>query len=218
MGLFQRSNLKVVDNTNSDSYSSESSKEHNKKIPKQADTKAAAQNNDHTDETLDYGIEEAMNLFHSLPQQSNNVEVSAIVRTLSSFNIDVNEIIDDAEAKESLTQKRLKILKLEIELFKAKIQKREKEMALLELGLNEMTKTKKFLKQGMKLIGSAQKGATPKKKVRNLKRKINKSSSANTHSLADKIKSATKQAMFSSTQELNIITLKKAIKKSKGSV
>ncbi|WP_455203512.1 hypothetical protein [Kaarinaea lacus] len=215
MGLFQRSILRVVDNTNSDRYSSESSKEKNKKATKVAETKSI-QSDDHVDETSDYGIEEVMNLFHSLPHQSNKVEASAVVRTMSSFNIDINEIIDDAEAKESLTQKRLKILKLEIELFKAKIQKREKELALLELGLNEMTKTKKFLKQGIQLNSNVQKGATPKKKVRNLKRKKTTSNSTNARSLADKIKSATTEAMLSS-KEPNIVTLKKALKKTKSS-
>lgn len=101
----------------------------------------------------EFGIGDLIKLFHSLPQQNFDAEISAVVRTISSFDINIQNLIDDIHNQETLAKKRLKVLELEIELFKAKIKNRQKEMDLLKIGAVELSKSKTYLKQGLQRIG-----------------------------------------------------------------
>jgi hypothetical protein len=101
----------------------------------------------------EFGIGDLVKLFHSLPQKNFDAEVSAVVRTIASFDINIQNLIDDIHNQETLAQKRMKVLELEIELFKAKIKNRQKEMDLLKIGATELGKSKGYLEQGLQRIG-----------------------------------------------------------------
>lgn len=101
----------------------------------------------------EFGIGDLVKLFHALPQKNFDAEISAVVRTIASFDINIQNLIDDIHNQETLAQKRMKVLELEIELFKAKIKNRQKEMDLLKIGAAELGKSKGYLEQGLKRIG-----------------------------------------------------------------
>jgi hypothetical protein len=109
--------------------------------------------NSHTGNSAEFGIGDLIKLLHSLPQQNFDAEISAVVRTIASFDINIQNLIDDINNQETLAKKRLKVLELEIELFKAKIKNRQKEMDLLQIGAAELSKSKVCLEKGLKRIG-----------------------------------------------------------------
>ncbi|WP_455210970.1 hypothetical protein [Kaarinaea lacus] len=144
MALFQRKDTgftepNAVDRINSNEIMVESQK---------SPSNSAFGNN-----SADFGIGDLIKLFHSLPQKNFDAEISAVVRTIASFDINIQNLIDDINNQETLAKKRLKVLELEIELFKAKIKNRQKEMDLLKLGATELSKSKTYLTQGLHRVG-----------------------------------------------------------------
>jgi hypothetical protein len=107
----------------------------------------------HSNGSTEFGIGDLVKLFHSLPQKNFDAEISAVVRTIASFDINIQNLIDDIHNQETLALKRMKVLELEIELFKAKIKNREKEMDLLHIGTAELCKSKAYLERGLQRIG-----------------------------------------------------------------
>ncbi|MGD8591882.1 MAG: hypothetical protein PVF82_03565 [Gammaproteobacteria bacterium] len=103
--------------------------------------------------SAEFAIGDLIKLLHSLPQQNFDAEISAVVRTIASFDINIQNLIDDINHQETLAKKRMKVLELEIELFKAKIKNRQKEMDLLQIGAAELSKSKDCLAKGLKRIG-----------------------------------------------------------------
>ena len=112
-----------------------------------------ALSNSRNGNAAEFGIGDLIKLLHSLPQNNFDAEISAVVRTIASFDINIQNLIDDINNQETLAKKRLKVLELEIELFKAKIKNRQKEMDLLQIGAAELSKSKDCLKKGLKRIG-----------------------------------------------------------------
>ncbi len=130
------------------------------------------QSSSHYGNSTEFGIGDLIKLLHSLPQQNFDAEISAVVRTISSFDINIQNLIDDINNQETLAKKRLKVLELEIELFKAKIKNRQKEMDLLQIGAAELSKSKVCLQQGLKRIGEENNSFTQRaNKKRNAKLK-----------------------------------------------
>lgn len=105
------------------------------------------------DQPTEYGIGDLVKLIHALPQNNFDAEISAVVRTLASFDINIQNLIADIHNQETLARKRMKVLELEIQLYKAKIKNRQKEMDLLQIGAHELSKSKSFLEQGLKRVG-----------------------------------------------------------------
>ena len=127
----------------------------------------------HSGNSAEFGIGDLIKLLHSLPQQNFEAEISAVVRTMASFDINIPNLISDINNQEVLAKKRLKVLELEIELFKAKIKNRQKEMDLLQIGAAELSKSKECLEKGLKRIGEENHLFTPRvnnKRVGKLKK------------------------------------------------
>lgn len=185
MGWFQRSHLDVVEEKLDDFDTS-----------------------DNVSSNPDYSIEDVMSLFNGFPNQGSDIEAAAVVRTLSSFDVNLDDVMDDANTKEEFTKKRLKVLQLEIALFKAKIQKREKEIALLDVGLNEMAKTKKRLRRGEKIVNGDSNTLIPILKNRILP--INKIKRDRAKPIAEQIRRAATKEVFAKTQKIDLNNLRKA--------
>ena len=155
MGLFQKNNVRMFNKTATKDTSkskvspTKQGELHNEKTENTESDVSAHDANTYNLSSHCYSTGDLVNLFHSLPKQNLQAEISAVVRTLASFDININSMIDELTDKETLTKKRLKVLKLEIELFKAKIINRQKEMDLLEVGLSEMLKSKDYLQKGL---------------------------------------------------------------------
>jgi FtsZ-binding cell division protein ZapB len=167
MGLFQRKNIDFSEQTASAQInpddksfhaSSPTSHSSTKQPPKPSAPHSLAINEPLNvakrsgSSSAEYGISDLVKLFHSLPQQNVNAEISTVVRTIASFNINIDHLIEDLIHQESLAKKRVKVLELEIELFKAKIMNRKKEMDLLQMGISELGKANNHLQHGLTAI------------------------------------------------------------------
>lgn len=138
-----------------------------------------------------YSVGELIKLFHSLPRQNLDAEISAVVRTIASFDLNISDLINDLASQETLAKKRLKVLELEIELFEAKIKNRKREMDLLHVGLAEMGKSKGYLKKGLQRINEEKN--TQRKNKKRKARLENIPELNNPIPIAEKIKIATSQ-------------------------
>jgi len=161
----------------------------------------------------EYGVSDLINLFHSLPQQNFDAEISAAVRTIASFDVNIKNLIDDITIQDSLAKKRVKVLELEVELFKAKIRTRKKELDLLQIGITELAKSKDYLQQGLAGITDEEmqsKQRMQKKKAANLK---NKAEWNNSIPLAEKIRIATCKEMEQANPPSKIKSLRDKFKR-----
>lgn len=98
-----------------------------------------------------YGIEQAIALMRTLPQESVELVVSVVKHTLESTNIDLPTIIDDATRKQERIDARIKVLKAEIEDLEAEIKTRTKEIGELEDDHKETSMVKERLELAVKL-------------------------------------------------------------------
>jgi hypothetical protein len=106
--------------------------------------------------TPSYGIEQAIALMRTLPQESVELVVSVVKHTLESTKIDLPTIIEDATRKQERIAARIKVLKAEIEDLQSEIQTRTKEIGELEEDNKETTMVKDRLELAVKLdSGSA---------------------------------------------------------------
>ena len=98
-----------------------------------------------TSRPLNYGIEDAIKLMRKLPSVNTEIVVSVVKTTLESTNVQVPDIIADAERKEQSIHKRTAQLEKEIAELEQKIAKRNEEIATLQTDLQETTKVKEHL-------------------------------------------------------------------------
>ena len=93
-----------------------------------------------------YGIDEAMSLMRTLPVDQNVELVVRVVRnTLESMNVQLGDIIADAQHREEKLGGRTKVLESEIAELSAQIEQRRQEIGRLERDLTEVTTVKERL-------------------------------------------------------------------------
>ena len=161
----------------------------------------------------EFGTGDLVKLFHSLPQKNFDAEITAVVRTIASFDIDIHNLIIDINNQESLANKRIKVLELEIQLFKAKIKSRQKEMDLLQIGVEELGKSKTYLKQGLKSI-EEENNVFSKRMTRKRAAKINKAPALEQRlPITEKIKLATSEELEHINKQGKIQSLRNKFKK-----
>lgn len=108
-----------------------------------------------------YGVNDAIELMRTLP--SNNVElvVQVVLHTLRSMDIEVSDIIVDADKKQKTLRERVATLQEEIVDFKAKIASREEEIRGLEADHDETGIVKDRLTLAQQLVTNAPPSSAP---------------------------------------------------------
>lgn len=89
-----------------------------------------------------YSIEDAIKLMRELPNDQREIVVSIVQKTLSSANISVEDIIDDASRKLNRLGSRTKQLSAEIEELEAGITERQSEIEKITKDTNETESVK----------------------------------------------------------------------------
>ncbi|HEU5058763.1 MAG TPA: hypothetical protein VFU21_19655 [Kofleriaceae bacterium] len=92
-----------------------------------------------------YGIDDAIQLMRTLPQENVELVVRVVKHTLESTRIDIGAIIDDASQKQQRIEARVQVLKDAIADLEREIQVRKKEIDELETDHRETTKVKERL-------------------------------------------------------------------------
>ena len=92
-----------------------------------------------------YGIEDAIALMRKLPNVNSEITITVVKKTLESANIKVEEIISDAERKESQIESRTDQLSKEISELQSRIAHLNEEINELTTDLKETTKVKNLL-------------------------------------------------------------------------
>jgi hypothetical protein len=101
-----------------------------------------------------YGIAETTLLMRTLPVDQNVELVVRVVRnTLESMDVQLPDIIEDAQLRESSLQERMQTLNSEIAEFTAQIDLRRQEIGRLQEELTETTTVKERLLLAQKLAG-----------------------------------------------------------------
>ncbi len=98
-----------------------------------------------------YGIDDAIQLMRTLPQENVELVVRVVKHTLESTRIDIGAIIDDASQKQQRIEARVSVLKDAIADLEREIQVRKKEIDELETDHRETTKVKERLVLAEKL-------------------------------------------------------------------
>lgn len=93
----------------------------------------------------EYGINDAINLMRKLPQENSQLVVSVVKETLSSANIDVDEVISDAHNKITGFEQRLDTLDSEINDLETLIDQKRKEISEIEANLEETQSVQNLL-------------------------------------------------------------------------
>jgi chromosome segregation ATPase len=92
-----------------------------------------------------YGIEDAIALMRKLPNVNSEITITVVKKTLESANIKVEEIISDAERKETQIETRTDQLSKEINELQDRISHLNGEINELTADLKETTKVKNLL-------------------------------------------------------------------------
>ena len=92
-----------------------------------------------------YGIDDAIQLMRTLPQENVELVVRVVKHTLESTRIDIASIIDDATQKQQRIEARVGVLKDAIADLEKEIHVRKKEIDELETDHRETTKVKERL-------------------------------------------------------------------------
>ena len=92
-----------------------------------------------------YGIEDAIALMRKLPNVNSEITITVVKKTLESANIRVEEIISDAQRKESQIENRTDQLSKEISELQDRIAHLNEEINELTTDLKETTKVKNLL-------------------------------------------------------------------------
>ncbi len=103
-----------------------------------------------------YSIEDAIELMRQLPRENNEVVVTVVKKTLESTNIQVSDIIGDADNKETRIRNQHKTLEEEIKELEAQIAKRNQQIGDLLKDLKETTDVRERLQLALKLDKSSQ--------------------------------------------------------------
>ena len=106
-----------------------------------------------------YGIDDAIQLMRTLPQENVELVVRVVKHTLESTRIDISAIIDDASQKQQRIEARVQVLKDAIADLEKEIQVRRKEIDELETDHRETTKVKERLVLAEKLTSGRPGGA-----------------------------------------------------------
>ena len=141
MGLFQKNN------------ESTTKKQQKNNLPEYVDTLLEEADLDSVpelgpqipDKNPTYGINKAIELMRRLPKENTQLVVSVVMETLSSANIDVNEVISDGETKISDFEQRLASLGSDIDELNAQIDQKKKEISELEANLEETQSVQNLL-------------------------------------------------------------------------
>lgn len=86
---------------------------------------------------IPYGIKNTIELMRRLPSDNNEVVVTVVKQTLESMNIEVVDIIKDAESKEARIRQQHKTLEEEVKSLEIKISQRNQQIAELSEDLKE---------------------------------------------------------------------------------
>ena len=114
-----------------------------------------------------YGIEDAIELMRKLPNVNSEITITVVKKTLESANIQVEEIISDAERKESQIENRTEELSKEINELQTRIERLNEEITELTADLKETSKVKTLLVGASEIEKQAPKaGIEPAKKAR----------------------------------------------------
>jgi hypothetical protein len=108
-----------------------------------------------------YGIDDAIQLMRTLPQENVELVVRVVKHTLESTRIDIGTIINDATQKQERLSARVTVLKDAIADLEKEIQVRRKEIDELEADHRETTKVKERLVLAEKLTAPAAASAAP---------------------------------------------------------
>lgn len=119
----------------------------------EADPPPRDEPDDDDDYPVDYGIQKAIELMRSLPQENVELVVTVVKTTLESLNVKLGTIIKDATRKQENIQSRIKVLKSEITEYEQEIATRKEEIETLEGDFKETSTVKERLQM-------AEKGAT----------------------------------------------------------
>lgn len=109
-----------------------------------------------------YGIEDAIELMRGLPRDNNEVVVTVVKKTLESTNISVQDIIDDADAKETRIRENHKKLEEEIKQFQSQIAQRNQQITELLDDLKVTTDVRERMQLALQLDKSKQSTSDPK--------------------------------------------------------
>jgi uncharacterized protein YeeX (DUF496 family) len=112
--------------------------------------------------TADYGIEQAIQLMRTLPQENVELVVQVVKHTLESTKIQLTRIIEDANQKQQDIQARITVLREEIADYEKEISTRKAEIETLEADHEETSTVKERLILAEKLGkggGAAAKGS-----------------------------------------------------------
>jgi hypothetical protein len=99
---------------------------------------------------VDYGIDKAIELMRSLPQENVELVVTVVKTTLESLNVRLGVIIKDATRKQENIQSRIKVLKGEIAEYEQEIATRKTEIETLETDFKETSTVKERLQMAEK--------------------------------------------------------------------
>jgi chromosome segregation ATPase len=92
-----------------------------------------------------YGIEDAIALMRKLPNVNSEITITVVKKTLESAQIQVEEIIGDAQRKENQINQRTNQLSQEINQLQNRITQLNDEITTLTTDLKETTKVKELL-------------------------------------------------------------------------
>ncbi len=127
-----------------------------------------------------YSIEDAIKLMRELPEEQRMMVVSIVQKTLSSANIDVADIIEDASRKLARLEARSKQLNKEIEELEQGISQRRDEISKIEQDASETASVKSSFEGVSETTSSANtsRPASPKKPKTSQQRKAQGASKA----------------------------------------
>ena len=100
---------------------------------------------DELEPTADYGIDQAMKLMRTLPQENVELVVSVVKTTLESLHIKLPRIIEEAGQRQEDIQGRIQVLRGEIAELEKEIAARREEIASLEADYEETSTVKERL-------------------------------------------------------------------------
>ena len=107
-----------------------------------------------------YGIEDAIALMRKLPNVNSDITITVVKKTLESANIQVKQIITDAETKETQIQDRTNQLSKEISELENRISQLNGEITELTADLKETVKVRNLLEGSLAEDAAVEKEAT----------------------------------------------------------
>ena len=93
----------------------------------------------------EYGIQDAIELMRQLPNVNTDIVITVVIKTLESANIQVDEIIADAQDRETRIENRSVELITKIDELESQIAELNEEITQLNSDLEETTKVKTLL-------------------------------------------------------------------------